>query len=74
MKTIKTKKIDGYDIITGIGTIDGLIDPVATNKIVNVKIKTSKPYKDIEKIKKQMQKYANLAMQAHRACKAAKTK
>lgn len=73
MKTIITKKIDGIKIIHGIGDAGGLIDPEATRKIVDKKIKETQVWKDIHAIKKQMQVYANQAMQAKKSYKSAKS-
>jgi hypothetical protein len=74
MQTIKTKNINGYDIIIGVGDAGGFIDPEATKKIVNEKIKKTDVFKNIGKIKKQMELYAGQALQAKENCKAAKTK
>jgi len=73
MKTIITKEIDGYKIIIGIGDAGGLIDPEATRKIVNKKIQDTETWKNINQIKKQMQVYANQAMQAKKNIKSAKS-
>jgi hypothetical protein len=74
MQIIKTKNIDGYDVIIGIGDAGGFIDPEATKKIVNEKIKDIEVFKNIEKVKKQMELYAQQALQAKENCKTAKTK
>ena len=73
MKTIKLTEIDGYKIITGIGDASGMIDPEATRKIVNKKISSTETWKNIDKLKKQMQVYANEAMKAKKSIKTAKT-
>ena len=36
MKTVVTKKIDGFDIVVGFSTVS--IEPVETNKIVSAEI------------------------------------
>lgn len=69
MKTITVKNIDGLNIITNIGNVNGLIDPEATKKIVKVEITKTDIHKEIQKIKKQMSVYAR---QAHEAMKHAK--
>lgn len=69
MKTITVTNIDGLDIITNIGNVNGLIDPEATKKIVKVEITKTDTHKSIQKIKKQMSVYAR---QAHEAMKHAK--
>ena len=73
MKTIATQKIDGYNIIIGIYDAGGLIDPVATNKVVAVKMAKSEVWKSIEAIKAQMKTYAYQALQAKRNAKNAAT-
>lgn len=73
MKTITTKNIDGLDIITNIGNVDGLIDPEATKKIVKVEILKTDVHKNVEKIKKQMSVYGRQAYEAMKHAKKAKT-
>lgn len=69
MKTIMTQEIDGYDIITNIYSAGGLIDPVATQKVVAVEIEKTDVWTEIEAVKSQMQTYANQAVQARRNSK-----
>lgn len=73
MKTITTQKIDGYDIITGVHDAYGLIDPVQTRKAVMDKIDKTDEFKALENVRKQMQVYANQAVQAKRNAATAKT-
>lgn len=69
MKTIITQNIDNYDIVLGIGSADALIDSVATKKIIDKKIIDDPIFKQIDELKKQMQNYANQAVQAKRSMK-----
>jgi hypothetical protein len=73
MKTIKTEKIDGLDIVVGISDAAGFIDPEATRKVVEVEIQKTQVWKDLESKKAQMQVYANQAAQAARNARKAKT-
>lgn len=73
MKTIKTEKIDGLDIIVGIGDASGFIDPEATRKVVEIEIRKAPEWKNLEAKKAEMQVYANQAAQAARNAKKAKT-
>lgn len=69
MKTIITKNIDGYNIITNFCDANGFIDPENTKKIVNKKIIETDIYKKIHDIKNQTQK---LLIQSQNAFKNAK--
>ena len=73
MKTIAKVEIDGYKIITNIFDAGGLIDNEATKKIVAKEILKTDVWKSIDDIKKQMQVYANQAMDARKGLKSAKT-
>lgn len=73
MKTILKQTIDGHEIITNVLDAGGLIDPVATQKIVNIKMKDTDTYKAIEDVKKQIQTYVYQASQAKNNSKMAKT-
>jgi hypothetical protein len=74
MKTIITKSLDGYDIIIGFGDADAIIDPQATRRVVDKEIIKTETWKKIEQIKKQMQVYANQALQAKINCSKSKSK
>lgn len=73
MKTILKQIIDGHEIITNVLDAGGLIDPVATQKIVNINMKDTDTYKSIEDVKKQMATYAYQASQSKNSSKMAKT-
>lgn len=73
MKTIKTQEIDGYTVITNVNGAGGFIDPVATQKVVAVKIQDSTTYIEIERLKSEMIKLAVAAKQAMRNAQRAKT-
>jgi len=73
MKTLAKVEIDGYKIITNIFDAGGLIDQEATKEIVKKEIVKTDCYKNIEKIKKEMQVYANQATEARKNLKFAKT-
>lgn len=60
------QEIDGYNIITNIYSAGGLIDPVATQKVVAVEVGKTDVWTEIEAVKSQMQIYANQAVQARR--------
>jgi hypothetical protein len=73
MKTIKTEKIDGLDVIVGICDASGFIDPEATRKIVEIEIRKTPEWKSLEEKKAEMQVFANQAAQAAKNAKKAKT-
>jgi len=73
LKTIITKNIDKFEIIVAIASADGLIDAVATEKIVKDKIQETETFNDIQKIKKQINLYAVQAGKAKTNAKNAKT-
>lgn len=62
MKTIITQKIDGYDIIVGLG--EAQIDPVATEKITSEEIKKNDLYKQAESIRQEMETVAKHGLQS----------
>lgn len=62
MKTILTKKIDGYEIITGFG--DALIDPEGTKKEILPLVAESEESKKLEELTKAMQGIARAREQA----------
>lgn len=71
MKTILIEKIDGYNIIIGIG--DAQIDPVATAPIVEQKIVDTAEYKAVEAKKQAIMPIVIAMNQAKKDWKAAKT-
>jgi len=64
MKTIITQKIDGYDIIVGLG--DAQIDPIETEPVVNIELKKHALYKQADALKDEI---GNVAMQGIQAKK-----
>jgi hypothetical protein len=74
LKTIKTQKIDDYDIVIGICDAESFIDQEATKIKVNKIIKDEKIYKDIEKFKDQLSTYIYQSNKALVNAKKAKDK
>lgn len=74
MKTIITKEIDGFKIISAIGQGDGMIDPIATKAKVDKIIKETEIFKQIKKLKDSMTSYVYKEQQGLRNAKKAKTK
>jgi hypothetical protein len=71
MKTRITQNIDGYDIIIGIG--DAQIDGVATMPIVETALKETDEYKSVEAKKQELSIILNMAAQALKNARTAKT-
>lgn len=72
MKVITTRKIDGHDVIIDVRSAGGLIDPVATQRVVSGLLPDTEVCKKIESIKAQMSVYAKQMIQAQRNAKQAK--
>lgn len=71
MKTKITQNIDGYDIIIGIG--EAQIDGVATMPIVETALKETDEYKSVESKKQELSIILNMAAQALKNARTAKT-
>jgi hypothetical protein len=71
MKTRITQKIDNYDIIIGIG--EAQIDGVATMPIVEIALKETDEYKSVEAKKQELSIILNMAAQALKNARTAKT-
>lgn len=71
MRTKITQNIDGYNIIIGIG--DAQIDGVATMPIVETALKETDEYKSVESKKQELSIILNMAAQALKNARTAKT-
>jgi hypothetical protein len=71
LKTRITQNIDGYNIIIGIG--DAQIDGVATMPIVETALKETDEYKSVEAKKQELSIILNMAAQALKNARTAKT-
>ena len=69
MQTVITKRIDGFDIITGFG--ERSIEPFETKKLVSQAIKETDEYKAVEEKQDQMKAALKLASEAGKKSKEA---
>lgn len=73
MKTIKTRNIDGYEVVESVNAAEGFIDTESTKKIVAVELAKSKTYIEIERLKSQIQTLVVQAKQSQRSAQRATT-
>ena len=70
MKTVITKKVDGFDIVVGFSELS--IEPVETNKIVSAEIVNTPEFKACAEKKDKINASRRLAQESVDKCKAAK--